>query len=120
MKYFIILLCSISTSAIAWDGYDYNSGASIEIDKNNLVRSGNDIEIYDYNAGEYRTVEIQDVNQYGNNVELEIYDPNNKMDVDEAIKQMEYEGLDTSDDWAIEEYIDDNSEYYRTIEMDNY
>ena len=60
--------------ALAWDGYDYDSGSYVEIGKGNLVRSGQDIEIYDYGTGEYRDVEVQSIDSYGFNVEVEVYD----------------------------------------------
>ncbi len=47
--------------AIAWDGYDNDRGNYIEIDKGNLVRSGNDIEIYDYDTGDYKDVEVESI-----------------------------------------------------------
>ena len=64
----------MSSTAFAWDGYDYEKGAYVEIDKGNLVRSGNDIEIYDYDTGEYKDVEVQDIYDSGSTVEVEVYD----------------------------------------------
>lgn len=60
--------------ALSWDGYDADSGASIEIEKGNLVRSGRDIEIYDYDAGEYRDVTVESIRDRGSTVEVEVYD----------------------------------------------
>ena len=60
--------------AYAWDGYDYESGSYIEINKGNLVRPGRDIEIYDYSSGEYKDVEVQSITGYGSSKELEVYD----------------------------------------------
>jgi hypothetical protein len=40
-----------------------------EVDKDNLVRQGNEIEYYDYG-------EVELVNSYGSSVEVEIYDYN--------------------------------------------
>ena len=73
------LICFIvfflfSNAAISWDGYDYESGSAVQIDKGNLVRQGSDIEIYDYGTGEYKDVEVQSVRQSGSNVEVEVYD----------------------------------------------
>ena len=68
----LIFLLAISSSAIAWDGYDYNTGSHVEIGSGNLVRSGNDIELYDYNTGDYHDVEVQGFN----GSELEVYDSN--------------------------------------------
>ena len=71
MKFFIFLL-TISSTANAWDGYDYNTGSYIEIESGNTVRAGNDIEIYDYNDGSYHDVEVQGFI----NDDLEVYDYN--------------------------------------------
>ena len=73
--YAILVLLIITTSAFAWDGYDYDQGAYIEIDKGNLVRAGETIEIYDYNDGTYKDVDVESVNESGNSVEIEVYDP---------------------------------------------
>lgn len=71
----IMMLVLLSCSpALAWDGYDYESGSNIEIDSGNLVRSGNDIEIYDYGAGEYKDVEVQSIYDYGGSTVIEVYD----------------------------------------------
>ena len=59
---------------LAWDGYDYDNNAYIEIGPDNLVRSGNDIEIYDHADGEYKNVEIQDIYTFGGTVTIEAYD----------------------------------------------
>ena len=62
----------LATSAHAWDGYDYDKGSYIEIDKGNLVRSGKEIEIYDYNTGSYKDVEVQSIHRNGSTVEIEV------------------------------------------------
>ena len=73
MKPFLIILTLfVSFPAIAWDGYDYDTGNYIEIHKGNLVRSGRSIEIYE--EGDYKEVEVEDINRYGNSVEVEVYD----------------------------------------------
>ena len=71
-KLFVLFLMLIifNTPVFSWDGYDYDTGDYIEIEKGNLVRAGNDIEIYDYESGGYRDVEVQGM--VGN--ELEVYD----------------------------------------------
>ena len=53
-----------------WDGYDYDKGEYIEIEKGNLVRSYKDIEVYHNEEGNYHDEEVQRF--YGN--ELETYD----------------------------------------------
>jgi len=64
----------ISSSALAWNGYDYDKGSYVEINKENLVREGRDIEIYDYGTGEYKDVEIQSITESGSGAEVEVYD----------------------------------------------
>lgn len=74
----IILMCLIFifTASIgnAWDGYDYENGAYVQIEDGNLVREGETIEIYDYNDGEYKDVEVQNIENNGSTVEVEVYD----------------------------------------------
>jgi hypothetical protein len=60
--------------AQAWDGFDYESGSHVEIERGNLVRPGETIEIYDYEAGEYRDVEVESIDRFGRSVEVEVYD----------------------------------------------
>jgi len=75
MKLLMVLLIILSPfTAIAWDGYDYDKGSYVEIDKGNLVREGQDIEIYDYGTGEYKNVEVQSVRGSGSGTEVEVYD----------------------------------------------
>ncbi len=75
MKFIILVLfLTVSTPAFAWDGYDYENGSFVEIDKGNLVRSGQDIEIYDYSTGDYKEVEVESVRSNGSNVDVEVYD----------------------------------------------
>ena len=72
-----ILACLvIPVSTHAWDGYDYDKGNYVEIEKGNLVRSGNEIEIYDYGTGEYHDVEVESINRSGSTVEIDVYDHN--------------------------------------------
>ena len=66
----ILTLFIINTPVFSWDGYDYDTGNYIEIEKGNLVRAGNDIEIYDYSTGTYKDVEVQSVSSD----EVEVYD----------------------------------------------
>jgi hypothetical protein len=73
-KILVLLLILCPFTVFGWDGTDVESGASVEIESGNLVRTGNDIEIYDYDAGEYKYVEVESINRYGNTVELELYD----------------------------------------------
>jgi len=71
---FALLICFIPFTAIAWDGYDYDKGSYVEIEKGNLVRPGKDIEIYDYETGEYKEVEVQSITGSGSGAEVEVYD----------------------------------------------
>ncbi|MET3758735.1 hypothetical protein ABID08_006119 [Rhizobium binae] len=59
---------------LGWDGFDNETGASVEIGKGNLVRSGQTIEIYDHGSGEYRDVDVQSIQRSGGSVEVEVYD----------------------------------------------
>lgn len=70
----IIALVLIACTATAWDGYDYDKGAYVEIEKGNLVRPGEEIEFYDYDAGEYRYGSVESIDSYGGTTEVEIYD----------------------------------------------
>lgn len=63
-----------ASNVLAWDGTDNETGANIEIEKNNLVREGRDIEIFDHADGSYRDVEVQSIRRSGSSVELEVYD----------------------------------------------
>ena len=58
----LFLFLITSSSALSWDGFDYEKVAFIEIDKGNLVREGETI------------VEVENIENYGNTVELEVYD----------------------------------------------
>ena len=69
-----IAFLSAPLPTLAWDGYDYESGSQVEIDKGNLVREGEEIEYYDYGSGEYRSGEVQDIQSSGSGADVEIYD----------------------------------------------
>jgi pyruvate/2-oxoglutarate/acetoin dehydrogenase E1 component len=69
-----VLVLILPTLACAWDGYDYQKGAFVEIDKGNLVREGQDIEIFDYGTGSYKDVEVQSIQSIGSGAEVEVYD----------------------------------------------
>ena len=68
-----LVLCS-SFPAYAWDGYDWDSGSFIEIERGNKVRHGLDIEYFDYSAGEYRNAEVVEISRSGHTVEVEVID----------------------------------------------
>ncbi len=69
-----IAMLSVIRPALAWDGYDYEKGSSVEIEKGSLVREGEDIEYFDYDEGEYRAGEVQSVDRFGSSVEIEVQD----------------------------------------------
>ena len=45
ISFSIMLLAPVIT--LAWEGYDYETGNYVEIEKGNLVREGEEIEYYD-------------------------------------------------------------------------
>lgn len=69
-----ILLRLVATPVLAWDGYDYEEGSYVEIEKGSLVRRGQDIEIFDYNDGSYHEATVESVHRSGRSVEVEILD----------------------------------------------
>lgn len=71
---FLVVAVSTGGYALGWDGYDYEKGAAIEIEKGNLVRDGEEIEYYDYGAGAYRTGVVESVQRSGSGVAVEVYD----------------------------------------------
>jgi len=68
------LLIIVALPTFVWDGYDYQKGSFVEIDKGNLVRPGRDIEVYDYTTGQYKDVEVQSIQNHGSSTEVEVYD----------------------------------------------
>lgn len=67
---FFALIFLSSLFLFSWEGYDYDAGEYIEIEKGNLVRKDKDIEVYHYEDGNYHEEEVQGF--YGK--ELETYD----------------------------------------------
>ncbi len=76
MKIWVCLLwsASLANAAFSWDGFDYESGSSIEVEKGQLVRTGREIEFFDYGEGEYRVAEVESMRSTGSSVEVEVYD----------------------------------------------
>ena len=70
----LIFFISFSSISYAWDGYDYESGSYVEVEKGNLVREGEEIEYYDYDSGEYRTGDVESIESSGSGAEVEVYD----------------------------------------------
>ena len=75
MPLVLVMLFFATSNANAWEGYDYEKGAYVEIEKGNLVREGETIEIYDYNDGEYKDVDVENIENHESSVEVEVYDP---------------------------------------------
>lgn len=71
---FLASMIVLSPVALAWDGYDYETGDYVEIEKGNLVRPGETIEFYDHNTGEYRSGGVQSIYGSGSHTEVEVYD----------------------------------------------
>jgi hypothetical protein len=69
-----LALFAFAQPAVSWDGVDAESGAYVEIERGNLVRSGRDIEVYDYETGSYHDITVEDINRSGSSVEVEGYD----------------------------------------------
>ncbi len=67
-------LLMIATTGFSWDGYDYDKGTYITIEKENIVEPGEEIEYYDYESGEYKHGDVESIDNYGSSVEVEIYD----------------------------------------------
>ncbi len=57
--YFFLLPILGGSLLFAWDGYDYDEGEHVEIEKGNLVRRYKDIEVYHYGDGSYHDEEVQ-------------------------------------------------------------
>lgn len=71
LKYFCFLIIIFNyDQCFGWNGYDYESGEFIEIQKENLVRPGLEIEVFHWETCEYRDEEVIDVSDS----EVETYD----------------------------------------------
>ena len=70
----LVSLAMLPIAALAWDGYDYESGSYVEIDEGNLVRAGKEIEYYDSESQEYRIVEVESIESNGSGATVEVYD----------------------------------------------
>ena len=67
-------LLSGATVASAWDGYDWEKGSYVEIERGQLVRPGRTVEAYDYDRGSYRDFEVDSMRRTYRGVELEVTD----------------------------------------------
>lgn len=70
----IILLLLSSSPALAWDGYDTQSGSYVDIEQGNNIKRGKDIDVYDSKTGQYNNVEVQEVRGHGSSTEVDVYD----------------------------------------------
>ena len=69
------VIVMVGLPALAWDGYDYETDAYVEINKGNLVRKGETIEAYDYNTGNYHQIDVENIQRkYDGGAEIEVYD----------------------------------------------
>lgn len=64
MKKFLIIFCFLFSPAFAWDGYNLETGEFINIDKDQLIRPGEEIEMFNYSTGEYEYREVDYVDDY--------------------------------------------------------
>ena len=71
---FSLLVFLPISESFGWDGYDYDSGSYIEIERGNLVRPGEEIEYYDYGSGEYKYGTVESIDGSGSSVDLEVYE----------------------------------------------
>jgi hypothetical protein len=63
--------------AVAWDGYDYDTGQYIEIEDEEGLIEGRDIEFYDHRDRKYHEGSIVSITRNGS-IEVEIYDYDTK------------------------------------------
>ena len=68
-----IALIATCNPATAWDGTNSNTGASVEIEQGQLVRSGETIDVYDSSEG-YKSYDVDNITRYGSTVEIEATD----------------------------------------------
>ena len=71
-----LLLFVLSSLTFAWEGYDPLNNNPVAIDKGNLVREGEAIELLDYSTGQYHSVDVESVRQIGGTTEVEVFDYN--------------------------------------------
>ncbi len=64
----VTIILFFAPIVFALDGYNLETGEFINIDKNQLIRPGEEIEFFNYNTGEYEFKEVNDI--YDNTVEI--------------------------------------------------
>lgn len=67
-------------NSFAWDGYDYENNAAVEIGTGNLVREGEVITFFDWETEEEHRAEVKSVESAFNGTRLEVYDLNEEKD----------------------------------------
>jgi len=70
----LLILLLISSTVLAWSGFDQENNTTIEIGSGNLVREGLTITIFDWSTDTYHDVEILN---FQDNI-LEVYDTETK------------------------------------------
>jgi hypothetical protein len=68
-----VALATTCNFAHAWDGTNTGTGSSVEIEKGQLVRSGETIEVYDSSVG-YKSYDVDSISRSGGTVEIEATD----------------------------------------------
>ena len=58
------IILFFSPIVFALDGYNLETGEFINIDKNQLIRPGEEIEMFNYSTGEYEYREVDYVDDY--------------------------------------------------------
>ena len=69
-----LIIVLISTPALSWDGYDWDTGEYIDIQRGELVRPNREIEVYNYGTGDYETYTVERIKHKGHKTEVEVYD----------------------------------------------
>lgn len=68
-----LLAVAVSSPALAWDGTDEN-GNAVQIDSDNLVRTGSSIEYYNYADGNYHNATVDSITRNGGEVIIDVTD----------------------------------------------
>lgn len=70
-------IINLSKNCLAWQGYDYENQAQIEIESGNLVKEGMVIDFFDDNLNEYRSAKVIQVNDNGHGSEVTLIELEN-------------------------------------------
>lgn len=63
-----------ATPVTAWDGFEWQSGTSVNVDKGEKVREGQTITYFDYDKAEYHMADVESMRETASGVEIEVYD----------------------------------------------